>query len=132
MTVLRNCPDVSERQMVVKLSYTMKKYLISKAPPSVHAVKSLCQWVAALSDSFHDELAAASADMKGEMSHLAALLVAINLAIKQSQEIISLKEDVRRVESEIQHQIDAKDQSFGRPLPNPEDLPGYSVAKLIF
>ena len=76
MTVLRNCPDVSERQMVVKLSYTMKKYLISKAPPSVHAVKSLCQWVAALSDSFHDELAAASADMKGEMSHLAALLVA--------------------------------------------------------
>jgi hypothetical protein len=62
--------------MVVKLSYTMKKYLISKAPPSVHAVKSLCQWVAALSDSFHDELAAASADMKGEICHLAALLVA--------------------------------------------------------
>ena len=113
----------------------MEEDLVSKSPPSVNAVKALCQWAAALSDTFHDELAAAPTRMKGgeiPVSHLAALLEAINLAISQSQEIISLKEDVRRVESEIQHQIDAKDQSFVRALPNPEDLPGYSIAKLVF
>jgi hypothetical protein len=109
-----------------------KKYHISKAPPSVNTVKSICQWVAALCDTFHDELTAATSDLKGDKSYLTSLLEAINLATKQSQEIISLKEDVRRVESDIQSQLDAKDKSVVRALPNPEDLPGYSVAKLIF
>jgi len=124
--------DVMEKSEAIILARCLSKIFGSKSPPSVNAVKALCQWASALSDTFHDELAAAPARKKGEISHLAALLEAINLAITQSQEIISLKEDVRRVESEIQHQIDAKDQSFDRALPNPEDLPGYSIAKLVF
>lgn len=111
---------------------TKKKDMISKAPPGVNAVKSICQWLAALCDTFHDELDAARVDQQSEKSHLMSLLEAVSLATKQSQEIISLKEDVRRVEAEIQSQIDADNASAVSTLPSPEELPGYSVQNLEF
>ena len=113
------------------LAANTSKGFISKRPPSVNATKSTCQWVAALCDTFHDELSTTTGgDGK---SYLASLLGAINLTTKHSQEIISLKEDIRRVEFEIQLEREAKNAPVAaRALPYQEDLPGYSVEKLLF
>jgi len=108
------------------------KEMFSKAPQSRNAVKSICQWVAAVCDTFHEDLAASPSDSKGGKSCLVSLLEAIISATKQSQAILSLKEEVRRVESDIQSLRDTNVASMTRILPNPEDLPGYSVEKLVF
>jgi hypothetical protein len=113
------------------LASTRAKDVISKAPPSVNAVRSICQWVAALCDSFHEELSTVRGD--DGQTYLTSLLRAVNLTTKHSQEIISLKEDVRRVEADIQAKLEAQNTpAAARKLPNQEDLPGYSVETLSF
>lgn len=113
------------------LASTKSKDFISKRPPSANAIQSICQWVAALSDSFHEELSTKSGE--DGKSHMATLLDSIKLTTKHSQEIISLKEDLRRVDYQIQSQLEAKNAPLAtRAQPYQEDLPGYAVENLIF
>ncbi len=113
------------------LSSSQRKDAIAKTSRSGDAIKSICQWVAALSDSFHDELTSVS--RQDGKTYLSVLLTAVNLTTKHSEEIISLKEDVQRVESEIQARLNAKSAPVSsRVNANQEDLPGYSVETLTF
>jgi hypothetical protein len=108
------------------------KDVISQCPPSLNVVKSTCQWISALCDSFQDDLSEAKTS-DGE-SYLNSLLRSVAVTTKQSQAIMSLKEDIRRAESEIgskgsnvnETPIETKNFSGG------EEIPGYSIDRLVF
>lgn len=114
------------------LASSRRKDIVAKTPPSVGAMKTICQWAAAISDSFHDDLAAATMRVNGQ-SFLSGLLSAVKVTTKHSQEIMSLREDVQRVDSEIHSTLNAKHNPLStRVLANQEELPGYSVETLRF
>lgn len=103
--------------------------VISRYPPSVNVVKSTCQWISALCDTFSDELM--EAKTKSGVSCLQALLNASKGVSKQTQAIISLNHSLRRFDSGIDKAAETKNATTVK-LPSPEELPGYSVDRLVF
>ncbi|KAL3945252.1 MAG: hypothetical protein SGBAC_000663 [Bacillariaceae sp.] len=96
-------------------------------------MKTTCQWITALCDSFQDELMLAKTP-NGE-SYLQFLLLSVTAATKHSEAIISLREDVDR---NILNEVDLleKDPELEKSKATrrgvgEENLPGYSIESMI-
>lgn len=94
-----------------------------------HFVRSTCQWIAALSESFRDDLSWAKTS-SGE-NYLTVLLNSIEKISKNSQAVMSLKDSIGVAEMMNKHkQIRArKDVS---EAPQIEQMWGYSIDHIIF
>jgi hypothetical protein len=99
---------------------------------TVNIVKSTCQWVSALCDTFQDDLSDAQTS-NGE-NHLKFLRRCVAAATKQSQAIISLKGDIKRAASR-------RDETLEKSVETPiemksftavEEILGYSIDHLVF
>lgn len=103
---------------------------ISKGKAINHnRVKTTCQWISALSESFQDELSEATTPA-GESLFL-FLLESVKNATKYSQVVISLHDDFTR--SSMQRESIAKKSGLKEtPFKRDEDLPGYSIDHLVF
>jgi hypothetical protein len=98
-------------------------------------MKTVCQWIAALCDSFHDDLSEAKAS-SGE-NYLRFLLLSVTAATKHSQAIIALREDISRnpLHEDLLVGTDKK-PDFESPLTikrivGDEELPGYSIDNMV-
>lgn len=100
-------------------------------------MKTSCQWIAALCDSFQDDLSLAKAP-NGE-TYLHFLLQSVNAATKHSQVIIALREDISRNSLQDDLLVGTKNE---KPKPEPtlaqsimfvneEDIPGYSIDHMV-
>ena len=97
-------------------------------------LKVTCQWVAALCDSFQDDLSEAKGSDGN--NYLDFLLASVNSAMKQSQAIISLREDISRAHTRKEVTIEEKDNAATpmevKRLHGGDEIPGYSVDRIVF
>ena len=91
-------------------------------------VKTTCQWISALCESFQDELSEATTP-SGD-SFLKFILQCVKSATRHSQAIISLNEDLTR-NSLQKDSIANKPGLKSAPVTRDEELPGYSIDQLV-
>jgi hypothetical protein len=105
--------------------------------PSAHRknhnlVRSACQWIACLSDSFEDELKKAKTP-SGD-AYVTFLLDEVQTATRNSQAIISFKDSIGVAEAarkDLQKQ-EEKDAAKTKRWPVDDVLPGYAIERLVF
>lgn len=95
----------------------------SRYKPNHNSIKSTCQWVSALCDSFQDDLS--EAQISDGENYLVFLLRCVTSATKHSEAVLSLKEDLSRAS----HRKEADPRGKGNssaPLVglSGEDIPG--------
>ena len=103
----------------------------SRYKPNHNSIKSTCQWVSALCDSFQDDLS--EAQISDGENYLVFLLRCVTSATKHSEAVLSLKEDLSRAS----HRKEADPRGKGNssvPLVglSGEDIPGYSIDRIVF
>mmetsp|Transcript_4066 Transcript_4066/g.4597 ORF Transcript_4066/g.4597 Transcript_4066/m.4597 type:complete len:332 (-) Transcript_4066:51-1046(-) len=94
-----------------------------------NSVKSACQWIAALSESFRDELRFAM--ISPEDTYLSFLLNSITKATKNSEAIMSLKDCIGVAEMMKKYK-ELNERKDASETPQIEDLMGYSIDRIIF
>jgi len=94
-----------------------------------NSVKSACQWIAALSESFRDDLRFAM--ISPQDTYLTFLLNSVTKATKNSEAIMSFKDciGVAEMMKKYKKLNERKDAS---ETPQIEDLMGYSIDRIIF
>eukprot|EP00339_Tiarina_fusa_P000803 CAMPEP_0116996424 /NCGR_PEP_ID=MMETSP0472-20121206/228_1 /TAXON_ID=693140 ORGANISM="Tiarina fusus, Strain LIS" /NCGR_SAMPLE_ID=MMETSP0472 /ASSEMBLY_ACC=CAM_ASM_000603 /LENGTH=904 /DNA_ID=CAMNT_0004695027 /DNA_START=115 /DNA_END=2829 /DNA_ORIENTATION=- len=83
-------------------------------------VRSICQWVSALCDAFHETLRLTKAPSGG--TYMDILVRSTEVALRQTRAIVALLDEVDNAELQTE-------TSQG---PGPSEIPGYSVDHLVF
>jgi hypothetical protein len=124
--------ELSSPAEAVILARMLPKLLMSNPYSSNRApyfVRSACQWIAALSESFRDDLSWAKTSC-GE-SHLALLLDSVEKISKTSQALMSLKDSIGVAEM-IHKQKRIRARKGVSESPQTEEMWGYSIDHIIF
>ena len=120
--------ELSSSTQAIILARILPKLLVTD-PYSDHkdtAVRSACQWIAALSESFRDDLAFAKAS-SGE-SYLNILLKSVEGVTQNSQAVMSLKDSIGVAEmAKKQKKLNARNGAN-----EAEAMWGYSIDHIIF
>jgi hypothetical protein len=105
--------------------------------PSMHRknpnfVRTTCQWIASLCESFEDELKEAKTPFGTD--YLTHLLNAVQSATRNSQAIISFKDGIGIAESVKKERLQRADIHGAETniWQTEEDLPGYSIDRFLF
>ncbi|VEU44571.1 unnamed protein product [Pseudo-nitzschia multistriata] len=126
--------------LVEELSSSVEAVLLARLLPGLllsnpnrnsprYFIRSTCLWIAALSESFRDDLGWARTS-SGE-TYLAFLLNSVADTTKNSQEIMSLKDSIGVAEM-IQKYKKVKAKKVSSEALQTEELVGYSIERIIF
>lgn len=128
-----------EAIVMAQLLSRMLKSSPSNAP-STHRknpnfVRTTCRWIASLCESFEDDLKGAKSPSGSD--YLTYLRNAVQCAVRNSQAIISFKDGIGVAEAVKKgqlHRTDLKNDASAETnlWSMEEDLPGYSIDRLVF
>eukprot|EP00934_Nitzschia_sp_Nitz4_P008576 Nitzschia sp. Nitz4//scaffold170_size48074//266//3013//NITZ4_007098-RA/size48074-processed-gene-0.17-mRNA-1//-1//CDS//3329538619//8566//frame0 len=132
-TALRDTLKGNEVQILSKLLVsvlsTTSVDATSKYSSKHSLVESTCQWMSALCDTFQEEMTSYQTT-KGT-SFPKVLYETTRKLRKQTQAIVSLKNDIRRFDAEMDKVQEEKKAALVIKVHNSEELPGYSIDRLI-
>eukprot|EP00537_Pseudo-nitzschia_pungens_P005074 CAMPEP_0172367222 /NCGR_PEP_ID=MMETSP1060-20121228/19668_1 /TAXON_ID=37318 /ORGANISM="Pseudo-nitzschia pungens, Strain cf. cingulata" /LENGTH=870 /DNA_ID=CAMNT_0013091385 /DNA_START=227 /DNA_END=2839 /DNA_ORIENTATION=- len=123
--------ELSSSAEAVILARLLPGLLISNPDrnPTPYFIRSACQWIAALSESFRDDLSWARTS-SGE-SYLSFLLNSVTETTKNSKEIMSLKDSIGVAEMINKYKKMNSKKASSDALQT-DELLGYSIDRIVF
>jgi hypothetical protein len=126
--------------LVEELSSSTEAIILARILPKIlmtnphsnhvqHFVRAACQWIAALSESFRDDLRCAKTS-SGE-NYLTLLLNSVEKIAKNSQAVMSLKDSIGVAEMINKHKKTSSRKVVSE-APQIEEMWGYSIDHIIF
>jgi hypothetical protein len=121
-------------QMLTKMLASRPSALPSRHRRRANFVRCTCLWIAALCESFKDELLAATTP--SGQDYLSFLLDSLKRVTRNSEAIISFKDGIGIAEAKKkdmakQAKLEALERKMKR-TPKEEELPGYSIDRVVF
>ena len=121
-------------QMLTKMLTSRPSALPSRHRRRANFVRCTCLWIAALCESFKDELLAATTS--SGQDYLSFLLNSLKRVTRNSEAIISFKDGIgiaeaKKKDMEKQAKLEALEREMKR-TPKEEELPGYSIDRVVF